>query len=85
MLVIFFRSDATRCMKKSRIFCTDLLRSFSNSGAMSAQAEVIAVASCVAKATFLLSSIASSSFFARTSSMAALSGDLMSTLCGGLL
>ena len=55
MLVIFLRSEATRCSKKSRIFCTLFERSFSSSGAMSAHAEVIAVDSCFAKVTFWLS------------------------------
>ena len=56
MLVIFFRSDATRCSRKSWIFWTLFARSFSSSGAMSAHADVIRVDSCFEKATFLLSS-----------------------------
>ena len=32
MLVMRLRSEATRCTRKSRIFCTDLVRSLSSSG-----------------------------------------------------
>ena len=56
MLVIFLRSMPTRSSRNSRIFCTDLVRSFSSSGAMSMHADVILVDSCLEKVTFLLSS-----------------------------